>query len=359
MRDMDVGAIITKIKKYVKKLRRKALKDRSFSKDKKQDFGAGAIIACVVALVLPILIITVFRGSYLTFVYTADMANSPYLQGQYMAEIPLGASESRAAQAAAVTYDVSNHVRHSLPSRLILPPLQIASERDYQREAHGIVGVAACRLSGDIVALSYGSEPEKVAFLTFDDGPSRAVTPYILDILKEEGIRATFFVLPHTGVDDLYWRIIDEGHEIGNHTYTHIFNRLYRYDIGVFKDEVVRAGAFIYDNFGVRATVFRFPGGSMSWGADVISPRRAFVEGLGYRIFDWHIDSGDTSPIRDDRTAEAIKASVLGDTRNRRNLIILMHDSAGRQTTLEALPYIIQGLREKGYSFDIVSNYPR
>ena len=197
--------------------------------------------------------------------------------------------------------------------------------------------------------------PDKIAYITIDDGPSRAITPGILDVLQQEGVRATFFVLPHSGVDDLYWRIINEGHEIGNHTYTHNYSRLYS-DINNFREDVLRAEAFIMEKLDYRTTTFRYPGGSMGRASSIIAPRHALLEELGYRYFNWHIDIGDARAQTDKRAA-ALTDNVLNNTRGREQLIILMHDSWDKRTTLEALPMIIAGLREQGYSFDIMRNY--
>jgi len=233
--------------------------------------------------------------------------------------------------------------------------LQIAAKQDAQIQ---YAAAQETETAGTTIRNAEINDGRKIAYLTFDDGPSRAVTPLILDLLSEEGINATFFVLPFQGVDDLYRRIINEGHELGNHTYSHVYSRIYRSGIDAFRDEVVSAGEFIYENFGYETTLFRFPGGSMSWSSDLIIPRRQIVAELGYRSFDWHIDSGDTRPNSSDRSAERIVGNVLDNTRGRSHIIVLMHDSSGRQTTLEALPYIIAGLREQGYSFDVLSNYP-
>ena len=201
-------------------------------------------------------------------------------------------------------------------------------------------------------------EPDKIAYITIDDGPSRAITPGILDVLKQEGIKATFFVLPHSGVDDIYQRIIDEGHEIGNHSYSHVYTTLYEPDgIDAFSEDVSLAHAFIMDNFGYVMTSFRFPGGAMSRSTEIITPRREILAGLGYRDFDWNVELGDSNPKQKDKSAEALTSNVLDKTRNRQQLIVLMHDTKSKSTTLEALPFIITGLREQGYAFDVIRNY--
>lgn len=201
--------------------------------------------------------------------------------------------------------------------------------------------------------------PRKVAYLTFDDGPSRSVTPAILDILAEEGVPATFFVVarPNGNLDDIYRRILDEGHEIGNHTYSHNSAILYGRDTSAFENDVVAAGEFIENLLGYKMTSFRFPGGSMGRSPDGINARRELVEELGYRWFDWNISSGDAHPDPHIRTPAEVTRLVLNDTRNREHIVILFHDS-GNRTSLAALPDIIAGLRDKGYAFDIMRNHP-
>lgn len=196
------------------------------------------------------------------------------------------------------------------------------------------------------------------AYLTFDDGPSRTLTPGILDILKEEGIVATFFVLPREGANDIFQRILDEGHEIGNHSYSHNYEQLYRGRVSAFREDVLKARRFIEEHFGYSSTSFRFPGGSMTWNRDVRNPRIDTLKELGYRYFDWHIDSGDAHPEQRDKGVEAITENVLSSTGGREHVIILLHDFYGRETTLEALPAIITGLKQQGYVFDIIRNMP-
>ena len=197
----------------------------------------------------------------------------------------------------------------------------------------------------------------KIAYITIDDGPSRAITPGILDVLAQEGIKATFFVLPHDGVRDLYQRIIDEGHEIGNHSYTHVYSKLYSSDLQIFKDDVLLAREWLFENFGYLTTTFRFPGGMMGRSSATLEPRRAFLDEVGYRYFDWNSDTGDARSGQTDKSAAALTANVLRNTNGRERLIVIMHDTGDKRTTLEALPRIISGLREQGYVFDILRNY--
>jgi len=198
-----------------------------------------------------------------------------------------------------------------------------------------------------------------VAYLTFDDGPSIGVTEGILDLLAEEGIKATFFVIYRVDVDDVYKRIVDEGHEIANHSYSHNYNRLYRRTEDAFKEDILRLHDFVLDNFGYKMTTFRFPGGSGSWNRDTVSSRREILAELGYIDYDWHVDAKDAVPNDVDTSAETLTKNVLNFTGGREHAIILMHDYRWRQSTLEALPAIIEGLREQGYRFDTMNNFPQ
>ena len=198
----------------------------------------------------------------------------------------------------------------------------------------------------------------KIAYITIDDGPSRSITPGILDLLALEGIHATFFVLPHDGVRDLYQRMLDEGHEIGNHSYTHSYSRLYNPDdLQTFRDDVNTARSFIWENFGYLTVTYRFPGGMMGRRASIVDPRRAILEDMGYSYFDWNIDTGDANSNQRDKSAAALTNNVLNNTRGRDRIIVLLHDTSDKTTSLEALPAIISGLREQGYVFDILRNY--
>jgi len=198
-----------------------------------------------------------------------------------------------------------------------------------------------------------------VAYITIDDGPSRSITPGMLDVLMEKGVPATFFVLPHSNVDDLYIRMIDEGHEIGNHSFSHNYARLYQAgNIRAFREDVLDAHEFMMTNFGYVTTSYRFPGGSIGRSVSIVAPRQEILDELGYRYYNWHIDIGDARSDLPDRRAVTLANNVLNNTRGRAHVIILMHDSAGKGTTLQALPMIIDGLREQGYTFDVLRNYP-
>lgn len=193
---------------------------------------------------------------------------------------------------------------------------------------------------------------QKVAYLTFDDGPS-ANTSIILDTLKKENIKATFFVNGREKKEDiaLYKRIISEGHVLGNHTFTHQYSTIYA-SPEQFIEDFNRLDAFLQKEVGIRPTLYRFPGGSNSRTA-VSSEVHAELSKKGYTFFDWNIDSRDSSGGNPSK--EFITNSVLEQAKGKKKALILFHDSLAKTHTAEALPGIIAALKKQGYVFDVLS----
>jgi peptidoglycan-N-acetylglucosamine deacetylase len=207
----------------------------------------------------------------------------------------------------------------------------------------------------------YGSDPKKIA-ITFDDGPDPEWTPKILDVLKDKGVKATFFLI---GVEaeknaSLTKRIYAEGNEIGNHTFTHpdISNVSKRY----FEVELNLTERFFEGKLGVKPVLFR-PPYSIDQEPDTADQVRPLelAQQLGYITIGDKVDPNDW---RDDprRPANEIVADVMKNLPpcDPGNLtcgnIILLHDGGGdRSETLKALPLIIDGLKQRGYEIVPVS----
>lgn len=201
----------------------------------------------------------------------------------------------------------------------------------------------------------------KVAYITIDDGPSRNNTPKILDILKDYGIKATFFVLPNDSVTDIYKRILDEGHVIGNHSYSHDYDYLYSSPDN-FKNDVLKARNYIYNKLNYTTTLFRFPGGAMGKDKEMINRRVSILRELGYSWFDWNASAGDAEPgirkyTKEEDIVNQLISNVINRTYSRKKLIVLLHDSSPKIYTVKALPKIIDELIQQGYRFDVLSNY--
>ncbi|PWK14970.1 polysaccharide deacetylase family protein [Tumebacillus permanentifrigoris] len=200
----------------------------------------------------------------------------------------------------------------------------------------------------------------KVAYLTFDDGPSENTT-HVLDTLRNEHIHATFFVIgtsePHG--QDLMKRIVNEGHAIGNHTYSHNYNKIYQ-NSSAFREDFDRNEALIEQATGVHTTLMRFPGGSNNavaaqvGGRNIMKKIASEMTHAGFVYFDWNVSSGDAATNK--VPALMIAENVLSQAKGKDKIIVLLHDSSSKTTTTEALPTIIQGLRQQGFAFDKVDN---
>ena len=208
----------------------------------------------------------------------------------------------------------------------------------------------------------YGSSPKKIA-ITFDDGPDPDWTPKILDVLKEKGVQATFFVI---GVEaekypSLTKRIYAEGHEIGNHTFTH--PDISNVSKGYFEVELNLTERLFEGQLGVKPVLFR-PPYSIDQEPDTADQVRPLelAQQLGYITIGDKVDPNDwrDNPRRpaDEIVADVFKALPPCAPGNLTcGNIILLHDGGGnRSETLKALPQIIDGLRQRGYEIVPVSS---
>lgn len=192
-------------------------------------------------------------------------------------------------------------------------------------------------------------EEEKVAYLTFDDGPS-ARTPEILEILDRYGVKATFFTIgPDTEQTRRWMRdIVAAGHTLGIHSYTHNYGKIYA-SVEAYLDDFARMYDLILEATGTAPQIFRFPGGSVNAynGAiyqEIVSEmiRRGFV------YYDWNRQNGDA--VRKPPSADVLARNALDKLGSSSRVIILMHDSNSRVNTVAALPAIIEGYQKAGYT---------
>lgn len=193
----------------------------------------------------------------------------------------------------------------------------------------------------------------KTVYLTFDDGPSRN-TPKILDILDKYDIRATFFVI---GVNTDYLPYIktayDKGHTIGLHTFSHKYSELYASDAAYLND-LSKIADVVQSQIGFVPAFVRFPGGasntvSTGYSQGIVSRMAAKLHELGYQYYDWNVSSGDGSG---GLTADEIISH--SETEQFNKVMILFHDSATKDSTIEALPKIIDYYKERGYVFKAI-----
>jgi peptidoglycan-N-acetylglucosamine deacetylase len=196
---------------------------------------------------------------------------------------------------------------------------------------------------------------KKLAYLTFDDGPSLNTIP-ILDILDRYNIKATFFVIGHNDANALtgYREIVKRGHAIGLHSYSHDYGTIYKSPDGYF-DDMKKLEKLLKKEIGTTTKIIRFPGGSRN-----ITTRQSATKGVvddiaselrekGYIYCDWNVDSKDGfSP---NVSQGAIVSSVLKGARGKQEAVVLLHDISNMKNTVRALPALIEGLKSQGFTF--------
>lgn len=216
-----------------------------------------------------------------------------------------------------------------------------------------------------------GYKGEKIAFLTFDDGPDKATTGKLLDILKEKNVPATFFMPGKNIVDDtsdLLKRIYAEGHAVGSHSFNHNYKDLYPNRIAN-KDEIIRQENLTLEAFrkylgaDFKHKTSRYPGGHLSWDKPSLAKADKALEDMGVIWIDWNTMNGDAQPIkprdpndipRPQNTQDVIKNFDHSKkfTLNPNIAVVLMHD--GKSVTLNALGDLIDHMKAQGYSFGVL-----
>ncbi len=196
--------------------------------------------------------------------------------------------------------------------------------------------------------LTYASDTESDGihrvYLTFDDGPS-IYTDDILDILNEYGVKATFFVVgrENTASYARYLRIVEEGHTLGMHSYSHVYSDIYASPES-FAADTQRIRSLLEDVTGQTPVFYRFPGGSSNdVSATDVSVLADYLESQGITYFDWNVSSGDAGKVP--LTSDQIVRNALNGIESRDTTVILLHDSAAKKSTVYALPQILEALQ--------------
>lgn len=192
--------------------------------------------------------------------------------------------------------------------------------------------------------LSHGN---KVVYLTFDDGPSHN-TDRILDILNQYCIKATFFTVGKTGseYESVYNRILQEGHTLGMHSYSHDYKLIYS-SVDAFDEDFKKIKEYIKSVTGYEPVFYRFPGGSSNDVSGI--PMENFIKYLNdnnIKYFDWNASAGDAEGKN--LSAEDMIENILKDVRKTDVSVVLMHDSDAHGTTVDMLPELIDSLLDLG-----------
>ena len=230
---------------------------------------------------------------------------------------------------------------------------QIVEEKENIKEETASVLPQYTENAKKLMKNIYNTET-KIAYLTFDDGPSQAVTPLILDVLKEQNVKATFFVLG-TNVKnnpDIVKRAYEEGHYIANHGYSHNYQKIYKSAQSVLEEynKTEKAIQNAIGNDKYSSHLFRFPGG-YTGGSYASIKRQAgnLLNKNNISYVDWNVLTGDAEGVN---TKEKILDNVKKYSEEKGNIVLLMHDSSSKILTYETLTDVINYLKNAGYTFD-------
>lgn len=192
---------------------------------------------------------------------------------------------------------------------------------------------------------------EKVIFLTFDDGPAGKVTTDILDILKRNDVKGTFFLVGGQvkGQESLLKRMVDEGHSLGLHSMTHNRDNLYSSNEG-FMREMLKTQEVIYEATNVKANILRFPFGCNN---NSYKLKKSLVEAIhdkNLKIYDWTVDSGDGENF------SASPGTFIQKSKSKSPyVVLLMHCGYVNKTSVQALQSIIDYYKANGYTFKAIT----
>ena len=215
------------------------------------------------------------------------------------------------------------------------------------------LSVNSCLL-GSQRTLGYSTsskKDEKVIYLTFDDGPS-VMTDKVLDILKENDIKATFFIIGNQikGQEAVVKRTYNEGHGIGLHTYTHKYKNIYP-SREAFISEMLKSQKEINSLIGINPTIIRFPSGSSK------HLTKAFLEQLhiyNFKVYDWNVTMADG--VNAKYPVDKLYTEATKNIATKHPIILLMHCDYMHKNTCEALPRVIKFYKDKGYEFKVIND---
>lgn len=235
--------------------------------------------------------------------------------------------------------DIRNQELQTLLQQLQLQEQKSTPEQTPQIQEDS----SGAEASEPVAEESSGQEEIHKVYLTFDDGPS-IYTNDILDILDSYNVKATFFVVGKEGTnaEEALQRIVDEGHTLGMHSYSHKYKELYE-SMDSFTQDFVRIRDYIYQATGVESVCYRFPGGSSNTVSEIdMHDFIDYLDSQGVEYYDWNVSSGDGGSMK--LSTDTLLENCTKDIDTRDTSIILLHDSAEKPTTVEALPDIIENI---------------
>ena len=205
------------------------------------------------------------------------------------------------------------------------------------------------------------TDGKKVVYLTFDDGPSTTNTPEILDVLDRYNVKATFFTLGKSiegneEAKNILKETARRGHAIANHTYSHDYSYLYpnrTMNVDNIISDIEKNNSIMKEVLGedFSTRVIRFPGGYWSW--EGRTAMKEAMEQNGYYNVDWNALNKDAEGKQKnaDELLQSTKETVEALGPDADSIVLLMHDTYGKEETVKALPQIIEYFQEKGFEF--------
>ncbi len=207
------------------------------------------------------------------------------------------------------------------------------------------------------VCITVEKPKKSIIYLTFDDGPSLTSTPKILNILKKNNVKATFFTINYDAYGEkLIKREQKEGHTVAIHGYSHDYGKIYRSE-KAYMDNLYKQQDKLYKTLGYRVWITRFPGGSSnlvsrSYSRGIMTKLVKKVDKAGFSYFDWNVSSSDAGGAVN---SEQVYRSVISGLRKNRENVVLMHDFSGNYKTIGALDRIIKYGKSHGYEFRAIT----
>lgn len=220
---------------------------------------------------------------------------------------------------------------------------------------------SAKKVEDKLKRMDYSNNGEKIVFLTFDDGTSTTVTPQILKTLKDENVKATFFLTGQNierggeKAKELIKQEFEEGHAIANHSYSHDYGILYPnrvLNLESFKEDFKKTDVILKDVLGpyFSTEVIRCPGGHMSWKG--MQPLDKYLDENGIASIDWNALSGDAEGKK--KNPQELYDYAVKTSAGKDMVVVLMHDTYGKENTAKALPQIIKYFKDNGYQFKVL-----
>ena len=191
----------------------------------------------------------------------------------------------------------------------------------------------------------FDAEPSKIVYITIDDGPYPQNTPHLLEVLKKENVKVTFFDVGKQieQFPSLLKAEYEQGHSIGNHTYSHDYHSIYK-SPDTFLADIQKNDNLIFSVIGIHSKIIRAPGGTSCFNIAYYN----LLDANDYIAYDWNLDTKDTDG---NFSVKQLVDNVDIQIKNKKKIILLMHDLPAKSSSINALPIIISHLKERGYSF--------